>query len=115
MISSLVYGTYMATVDAFMLGLLKAISLGWVSKTLIFLPTLLYAIQPWIFLKALSHESMTVMNLLWDVISDLLVTIEGLYFFNEKISHTKAMGVGLSFISIILLSWDDGYLRKSSE
>lgn len=105
-IAPLVYGTYMATVDVFMLGILKAINLGWVSKSLIFLPTLIYAMQPWVFLKSLSYESLTVMNLLWDVLSDVLVTMEGLFFFQEKVSRTKMLGVGLSLISIFLLSWN---------
>lgn len=105
-LAPLVYGTYMATVDVFVLGILKAINLGWVSKNLIFLPTLIYAMQPWVFLTSLSHESLTVMNLLWDVISDVLVTVEGLYFFQEKLSRTKMLGVGLSLISVFLLSWN---------
>ena len=94
----------MATVDAFMLGFIKAISLGWINTNLLFIPAIIYAIQPFIFYKALSIETMTVMNLLWDVISDVLVTFEGLYFFGEKISHRKMWGVALSFVSIILLS-----------
>lgn len=105
-IAPLVYGTYMATVDVFMLGILKAINLGWVSKSLIFLPTLIYAMQPWVFLTSLDYESLTVMNLLWDVLSDVLVTMEGLFFFQEKVSRTKMLGVGLSLISIFLLSWN---------
>jgi multidrug transporter EmrE-like cation transporter len=100
----------MATVDVFMLGMLKAIHLGWISKAFVFLPTLMYAMQPWIFLTSLNYESLTVMNLLWDVISDVFVTIEGLYFFQEKISRTKMLGVGLSLVSIFLLSWKDGEL-----
>jgi multidrug transporter EmrE-like cation transporter len=103
----LIYGTYMATVDVFMLSILKAINLGWISSSLIFLPTLIYAMQPWIFLKSLEFESMTVMNLLWDVISDVLVTGSGLYFFKEKLSRTKMLGVGLSLISIMLMSSKD--------
>lgn len=105
-IAPLVYGTYMATVDVFMLGILKAINLGWVSKRLMFLPTLIYAMQPWVFLTSLNYESLTVMNLIWDVLSDVLVTIEGLFFFQEKVSRTKMLGVGLSLISIFLLSWN---------
>jgi multidrug transporter EmrE-like cation transporter len=97
----------MATVDVFMLSILKAIYLGWISSSLIFLPTLIYAMQPWIFLKSLEFESMTVMNLLWDVISDVLVTGSGLYFFKEKLSRTKMLGVGLSLISIMLMSSKD--------
>jgi len=103
----LMYGTYMASVDVFMIGILKAIYLGWLNKSLIFLPTLVYALQPWVFLKALDFESMTVMNLLWDVMSDVFVTVVGLYFFKEKIGRTKMLGVGLSLISIMLMSWKD--------
>lgn len=94
----------MATVDAFMLGMLKAISLGWINTNLLFIPAIVYAIQPFIFYKALSVETMTVMNLLWDVISDVLVTVEGLYFFGEKLSNRKLWGVALSFVSVFLLS-----------
>jgi multidrug transporter EmrE-like cation transporter len=101
----LVYGTYMATVDVFMLGLLKAINLGWISNSFIFLPTFIYAMQPWVFLASLQFESLTVMNLLWDVISDVLVTAMGLFFFKEHITRTKMLGVGLSFISIFLLTY----------
>ncbi len=95
----------MAVVDVFMLGLLKAINLKWVSPALTVLPMAVYAMQPMIFLASLKFESLTVMNLLWDVLSDILVTITGLYFFGEKISRTKMVGVGLSLISVFLLTW----------
>jgi len=102
-----IYGTYMALIDVFMLGLLKAMKLGWVSKSLMFLPTIVYSAQPWIFAEALKFESLTVMNLLWDLISDVLVTLTGLYFFNETLSPTKIAGVFLSVISIFLLTCKD--------
>lgn len=100
----IVYGTYMATVDVFMLSMLKAINLGWINHAMIFLPTLIYAMQPWVFLASLKHESMTVMNLLWDVMSDLLVTFTGLYFFKEELSPTKMMGVGFAIVAVFLLT-----------
>ena len=101
----LIYGTYMAVVDVFMLGLLKAINLKWASSALLFLPVIVYGMQPLIFLASLKFESLTVMNLLWDVMSDVLVTFMGLFVFGEKISRTKMLGVGLSLISIFLLTW----------
>ncbi len=100
----IVYGTYMATVDVFILSLLKAINLGWIGKTFIFLPTLIYAMQPWVFLASLNYESMTVMNLLWDVMSDLLVTLTGLFFFKETLPPIKMLGVGFAFVAIFLLT-----------
>lgn len=104
MFGPLMYGTYMATMDAFMLGMLKAIKLGWLNTNLLFIPAIIYAIQPFIFYKALGVETMTVMNLLWDVMSDVLVTVEGLYFFGERLTDRKMWGVALSLVSIFLLS-----------
>jgi len=48
------------------------------------------------------------MNLLWDVMSDVLVTSIGLFYFKEKLTKFKKMGVVLSIISIVLLTWKDG-------
>jgi multidrug transporter EmrE-like cation transporter len=48
------------------------------------------------------------MNLLWDVMSDVIVTAIGLFYFSEKLTKFKRAGVLLSFISIILLTWKDG-------
>lgn len=103
----LIYGTYMATVDVFMLGLLKAIHLGWINKVFLFLPTLIYAMQPWVFLTSLKFESLTVMNLLWDVLSDLMVTGTGLFFFKETITTTQMVGVGFALIAVVLLTCGD--------
>jgi multidrug transporter EmrE-like cation transporter len=102
------YGTYLALVDVFALGILKFINLGELSNSYLIIPTIIYAIQPHVFLAAMKYENMTVMNLLWDVISDVLVTGTGLYYFKESLSPMKMIGVGFAFISIVLLSWPDG-------
>ena len=47
------------------------------------------------------------MNLLWDVMSDVIVTCVGLFYFSEKLTSIKKVGVLLSVISVILLSWKD--------
>jgi multidrug transporter EmrE-like cation transporter len=108
----LVYGSYLATVDVFALGILKFINLGKLSKSYLTIPTILYAIQPHVFLAAMKYENMTVMNLLWDVISDVLVTASGLFFFKETVTPIKLMGVAFAFMAIILLSWPDGSDNK---
>ena len=108
----LVYGSYLAVVDVFALGILKYISLGKLSNSYLIIATILYAIQPHIFLASLKYENMTVMNLLWDVISDVLVTASGLFFFKESLSPIKLMGVAFAFMAIILLSWPEGSNNK---
>ena len=106
-IMPLIYGTYMASIDVFMLGILKAIHLGWINKVSIFLPTILYSMQPWVFLSSLNYESMTVMNLLWDVMSDVLVTGTGLFFFKEQLTRVKTVGIFFALIAVFLLTCDD--------
>lgn len=103
------YGAVMAGIDVFMLGIIKTVSQNpsrffkWMV-----LPTIIYAIQPWIFLSSLRFESLIVMNLMWDLISDILVTATGFLYFKEKIGPYKTLGVILSFVSIVLMSIQDG-------
>jgi multidrug transporter EmrE-like cation transporter len=103
----LLYGTYMGVIDTVMLGLIKAIHLGWFNKSMMIVPTFLYALQPWLFATSMQYESMVVMNLLWDVISDVMVTASGLFFFKEKVSRTKMLGVFLAMIAVILMAWPE--------
>jgi len=107
-LSGLGWGGLMALIDSIVLSLLKALSSGLIQwKGIILIAMLLYSIQPLIFLQSLKGNGLTIMNLLWDVISDVLVTVIGLFYFSEKLTSTKKAGVILSIISIILLSWKD--------
>jgi multidrug transporter EmrE-like cation transporter len=103
------FGLSMAGIDVFMLSLIKSISMdGARMIRWMVLPTILYALQPWIFLHALKYESLVVMNLLWDVLSDVLVTLVGFFYFGEKVGPLKKIGVVLSLVSIFLLTAADG-------
>lgn len=97
----------MGVIDTVMLGLIKAIHLGWFNKSIMIVPTFLYALQPWLFATSMQYESMVVMNLLWDVISDVMVTASGLFFFKEKVSRTKMLGVFLAMIAVVLMAWPE--------
>jgi drug/metabolite transporter (DMT)-like permease len=105
----LVFGTVMALLDVLTLGITKVINQNpsrffrW-----ILIPTLLYAIQPWIFLSALRFETLTVMNLLWDMISNIFVTFAGFFVFGERLGPYKSFGVFLSFVAVAFLSIEDG-------
>lgn len=99
-----IYPVFMASIDGLALSLLKLKHTG-VIKNAWVLPftMLMYSTQPLIFYKALSLENMTVLNLLWDVISDIIVTFIGIFIFNETITIYQAFGVVFSFIGITLL------------
>lgn len=102
------FGLTMATIDVLMLSIIKLISKDNRLLRWMVVPTLIYAVQPWIFLQSLNFETLTVMNLMWDVLSDVMVTTVGLVFFKEKIGIYKVFGVLLSLVSITLLSMGDG-------
>jgi len=100
----ILFGTAMAGIDVFSLGLLKAIHLQWISPYFFAIPLVIYALQPVLFLKSLDYEGLSVMNMIWDVLSGIFVTILGIYYFQEKITTKKFVGILLSILSIYLLT-----------
>ena len=98
----------MAFIDTIVLSGLKEYDMGvntW--RGIVPIAMLTYSLQPYIFLQALQHESMTVMNILWDVISDIMVTAMGIFYFKEQISSLKRVGLMFAFIAIVLMSYDE--------
>jgi len=108
----LTYALIIAFLDAVMLTMVKQISLNKHILRWMILPTLVYAIHPWIFLESLAFESLIVMNLLVDVASNLFVTSFGLFYFRETLGPFKIIGVILSFLSMIFMSFNDGALES---
>jgi len=102
------FAALMASVDAIGLGILKKISTKALSFSFMPIIALIYAVQPFIFLKSLSFESMTVMNMLWDLTSDIIVTFVGIFILGEQIGSRKVIGLILSFIAIYLFTFEDG-------
>jgi drug/metabolite transporter (DMT)-like permease len=108
-LTALGFGGTMALIDGLILSSLKAFHLGWFQwRGILIVAMLVYSCQPLLFLESLKHNSLTVMNLLWDVMSDVLVTAIGLFYFSEKLTRYKKAGVLLSIVSIFLLTWKDG-------
>lgn len=104
----IVFASFMAFVDAVIMFWLKKLNLGlYTSGWIIPLAMLVYSFQPLIFLKSLQYESMTIMNILWDMLSDFSVTAMGLFYFREKLTHLKLTGLVFAFIAIVLLSYEE--------
>lgn len=103
------FAALMASVDAVGLGLLKKISQKALSFSFMPIAALIYTIQPFIFLQSLNYETMTVMNLLWDLTSDIIVTFVGIFVLGEEIGFRKSIGIVLSFIAIYLFTFEDGH------
>lgn len=102
------YALYMASIDAVVMPLLKAKSLGMLTGNWMFpLASIVYATQPYFFYKSLSTDSMMVMNILWDVMSDILVVIIGVFVFGESLSPSQWIGMILAILGITLLGFND--------
>lgn len=106
----LAFASLMALIDTFVLSGLKKYSAGDHSYGLaIPIGMLIYSLQPLLFLQSLRYESMTVMNILWDIMSDLSVTLIGLIYFKERLTPLKMLGLSFAFVAIVLLSYDSLY------
>lgn len=108
-VRTLLFGALFGLIDVFSLSTIKKVSLGW-NPIYMIIPVVLYAFSPFVFLKGLAGESLTILNLVWDLTSDVLITLVGLFFFREYVPPIKLLGVGLSFISLFLMTYEgDGW------
>lgn len=104
------FASLMAFIDTIVLSGLKRYSTGDHAYGIaVPLGMLIYSLQPLIFLESLRYESMTVMNILWDITSDLYVTLIGLFYFKERLTTLKMLGLSFAFVAIVLLSYDSMY------
>lgn len=67
------------------------------------LGSLLGGWQYYHFSQGLGEGSVVRRNIIWDVISDVLVTITGVFLWGEQISSKQMVGIGLSLVGIYLM------------
>ena len=104
----IVFGLVMALIDISMMGTLKFVDQGKLDYNIGFpIATLLYAFEPYVFLKAMAHSNMLTTNLIWNLASNILVTLAGVFFFKEKIKGLKWLAIGLSLFSLGIFAYSD--------
>jgi drug/metabolite transporter (DMT)-like permease len=100
------FGLCMASLDVIMMSLGKFSSKGVIPYgTALTLGTLTYSIAPYIFFKSLNYESLTTMNLIWDLTSDIVVTLVGVFYFKESIKGLRWLAVIFAMFSIGLFTY----------
>ena len=65
-----------------------------------------YALDPLIFFFALKGEGMALMNLVWNLMSNIIVTFVGLVLFKEGVTPMKLIGIVLSFVSLFFMTYN---------
>ena len=102
--TNFLYALGMTGIDAISLPLMKAKHLGILKGAwLLPLAMIVYSLQPLIFYKSLSVENMGVMNILWNVTSDIVIALLGLVLFGEKLTSIQCFGIALSLTGITIL------------
>lgn len=104
----ILFGAMMATVDIVMMSTAKMTSTGQLS-TAVGLPIsmALYAVQPIVFLRAMKYEGMVVTNLVWNLMSDVVVTLNGVLLFGESIKGLRWVGIGMSLVALTIFAYTD--------
>jgi len=99
----LVMGTVLALLDAVSLPLLKT---AYMTHNHFFLSlgVIIGIVQKLIFYNSMQYTSLTILNVLWDLLSDVFVSLIGIFIFRENISTRKLIGIAISFVSIYLLN-----------
>ena len=96
----LLFASLLTIVDVAAFAAVKHIILkGW-NPYFIVVPMILYSIQPLILWKSMEYETLTIMNILWNVISSFGVAVLGLVIFQETLSTRDFIGCILGFLSI---------------
>jgi hypothetical protein len=102
----ILFGVGMATLDIGMMAVSKITSKGELAySTGLLLSTLIYAPQPYLFLKALKFENMTGVNLIWNLTSNLLVTLTGVFYFGESIAGMRWVAICMALFSLVLFAY----------
>jgi multidrug transporter EmrE-like cation transporter len=50
---------------------------------------------------------MAVTNLIWNLMSNIIVTLQGVFVFGESIKGTRWLGICMSLVSLCLLAYSD--------
>ena len=97
-------GLFLAFVDIISMGTLKEINLGLMNKYWLPFICILYGYQMLIFNYGLKITSMSVLNLSWNLFSNIVITSLGVFYFKENISNLEQYGIFFGLFSLFLFS-----------
>ena len=94
----------LASIGAFSLIFIKKIVENELSKKWIAVPIIINIASVYLILFGLRYSSITIFNIEWNLISNILVTGLGVLYLNEIHSVYEIVGLILAFIAIIILN-----------
>jgi multidrug transporter EmrE-like cation transporter len=102
------FGTIMACIDISMMSSVKLVSQNKIPVSWgLPLSMGLYALEPLVFLKAMNYEGMVVTNLVWNLMSNIIVTLQGIFIFGETMKGIRWVAISMSILSLMLLAYSN--------
>jgi multidrug transporter EmrE-like cation transporter len=100
------FGVVLAMGDITMMTSAKMVSQGTLASS-IGLPISMsaYALVAYFFTRALTYERMVVTNLVWNMMSNVIVTLSGVIFFGESIKGLRWVAIGMSLIAMGIFAY----------
>jgi len=68
------------------------------------LPAILYGSQIFLFYYGLTTNTVSTLNITWDVLSSIFIAIIGILYFKEALTNYQLVGIILGIVSIFLFS-----------
>lgn len=102
------FGVMLAMGDIVMMTSAKMMSQGTLSSS-VGMPISIgsYAGVGYLFMRLLNYEGMVVTNLVWNMMSDVIVTLSGVLIFGESIKGLRWLAICMSLVALGIFAYTD--------
>ena len=100
--TSIAFGLLLTFNDIINMSIVKQITLGNLVISWLPIAYILYGLQMLIFYKGLHVTQMSVLNLTWNLFSNIIITMIGIYYFKENINNIESYGLFFAFFALFL-------------
>jgi hypothetical protein len=102
--NGIIIGLTLAVVDIISMGITKQVVVGVLQQNYMAFAIILYGCQMLIFKHGIEITSMTTLNLTWNLFSNIVITLIGLYYFKENITHLESYGILFAIFALFLFT-----------
>jgi multidrug transporter EmrE-like cation transporter len=99
---SIFFAIMLAFNDIINMSITKKINLNELSSNWLYFTYLLYGFQMIIFYYGIKITPMSVLNLTWNLLSNIVIMIIGIYYFKENITHLETWGILFALFALFL-------------
>jgi len=100
-------GLYLAIIDIIGMTITKQVSIDFLQSNWMAIAFIIYGFQMLIFRHGLKSTPMTVLNLTWNLFSNVVITLIGLLYFKENITHLEKYGIGFAIFALFLFGLNE--------